>query len=365
MNRTKQKGIMLGALAAGMLALMGPASNAEAIDAGVSTGPVRLIYDTDMGNDIDDALALAMIHSLQSRGECVLLAVTTTKDNPLSAPVINAINTFYHRGDIPVGAVQDGVTREEGSFLRPVLKATDDTGEPAFARTLESGAQAPPAVEVLRRALAAQPDGSVVIVQVGFSTNLAHLLASEGDTLSPLNGVDLVRAKCRLLSAMAGHFAAGVHREYNVVQDIASAKTVLEQWPTPVVISGFEIGLAILYPADSILRDYGYVSSHPIRVGYESYMTMPYDRPTWDLTSVLVAVRPDHDYFELSAPGRVTVDAEGLTHFEEDAEGDRRVLQLDQGRIPRILEALTLLSSQPPTRVAPGAKASAAVKALF
>ena len=43
--------------------------------------PVRLTFDTDMGNDIDDALALAMIHALQNRGEAVLLAVTVTKDN--------------------------------------------------------------------------------------------------------------------------------------------------------------------------------------------------------------------------------------------------------------------------------------------
>ena len=34
-----------------------------------SAGPVRLIFDTDLGNDIDDALALAMIHALVSRGE--------------------------------------------------------------------------------------------------------------------------------------------------------------------------------------------------------------------------------------------------------------------------------------------------------
>ena len=30
--------------------------------------PVKLIFDTDMGNDIDDAMALAMLHSLVSRG---------------------------------------------------------------------------------------------------------------------------------------------------------------------------------------------------------------------------------------------------------------------------------------------------------
>ena len=46
-----------------------------------ATEPVRLVFDTDIGNDVDDVLALGMIHSLQSRGHCELLAVTVTKDN--------------------------------------------------------------------------------------------------------------------------------------------------------------------------------------------------------------------------------------------------------------------------------------------
>ena len=31
--------------------------------------PTSVIFDTDMGNDVDDALALAMLHALESRGE--------------------------------------------------------------------------------------------------------------------------------------------------------------------------------------------------------------------------------------------------------------------------------------------------------
>ena len=54
--------------------------------------PVSLIFDTDMGNDIDDALALGVIHALQSRGECRLLAVTVSKDNTYSAPFIDLVN---------------------------------------------------------------------------------------------------------------------------------------------------------------------------------------------------------------------------------------------------------------------------------
>ncbi|MEK7753907.1 MAG: nucleoside hydrolase, partial [Acidobacteriota bacterium] len=48
--------------------------------------PVPVIFDTDMGNDIDDALALAVLHALESRGEAKILGVTITKDNRWAAP---------------------------------------------------------------------------------------------------------------------------------------------------------------------------------------------------------------------------------------------------------------------------------------
>src|SRR5687767_5378226 len=72
--------------------------------------PVRLIFDTDMGNDVDDALALAMIHSLESLGESKLLAVTLTKDNPWAAPYVDLVNHFYGRGTVPIGVVRNGKT---------------------------------------------------------------------------------------------------------------------------------------------------------------------------------------------------------------------------------------------------------------
>lgn len=67
--------------------------------------PVDVILDTDIGNDIDDALALALLHALESRGECRLLAVTITKDHPLAAAFTDAVNGFSGRGDVPIGVV--------------------------------------------------------------------------------------------------------------------------------------------------------------------------------------------------------------------------------------------------------------------
>ena len=56
--------------------------------------PTGIIFDTDMGNDVDDALALAMLHAFQSRHEINLLAVTITKDNKWAAPYVDVVEYF-------------------------------------------------------------------------------------------------------------------------------------------------------------------------------------------------------------------------------------------------------------------------------
>ena len=96
----------------------------------------ELIFDTDMGNDIDDALALGVIHALESRGECRLLAVTLSKDNEFAAPYVSLVNTFYGRGQVPVGAVKGGKTPEESKYIRLPCEAVDENGGfPAAIRT--------------------------------------------------------------------------------------------------------------------------------------------------------------------------------------------------------------------------------------
>ena len=309
--------------------------------------PVRVIYDTDMGNDIDDALALAVLHAFESRGEVELLAVTSTKDNRWSAPYVDVINTFYGRGDIPVGVVKDGKTPESNDMITVPTRRKQAGGAYVYPHDLAEGTQAADAVALLRRTLAAEEDGSVTMVQVGFSTNLARLLGSSPDEHSQLSGKELVQRKVRLLSVMAGAFPKG-DPEYNVRVDIPSAKRLFAEWPTPVVVSGFEIGSSILYPAHSIENHFDYVKYHPVVDGYRNYMDMPYDRPTWDLTSVLYAVRPEEGYFDLSEPGTIVVDDSGRTRLIPSEDGQHRYLRVDDEQRLRIREALVHLASQPP-----------------
>ena len=166
-----------------------------------------MIFDTDLGDDIDDAMALATIHALQSRGECELLAVTIVKDNALSGPAANAINTFYGRPEIPIGVVKNGVRPQESRFT-PSLVNTKNGDKQRYPHTLLSGNDAPEATEVLRKTLAGQPDHSVVIAQVGYMTNLARLLDSPPDKISPLNGRDLVAQEGQIVVDHGGQFWA-------------------------------------------------------------------------------------------------------------------------------------------------------------
>ena len=325
--------------------------NASVVTRAQSTA-IPLIFDTDIGNDCDDVLAMGVIHALQSRGYCRLIAVTITKDHDQCAPFTDAINTFYGRGDIPIGVCRSGITPQQSRFTG--LVADQDNGMDRYPHDLRSGKDAPDAVAVLRKALAAEADGSVVIAQVGFSTNLAQLLKSPADDISPLSGHELARQKVKVLSVMAGAFApieGKEHLEYNVVKDIPAAAILAAEWPTPIVYSGFEIGLAVPYPATSIEQDYNYVPFHPLKAAYVLYEPPPHNRPTWDLTSVLYVVLPDRGYFGLSAPGTVAVDGRGATIHTASETGLHRFLTLTPEQQIRVTEALVQLSSEPPHRV--------------
>ena len=130
---------------------------------------------------------------------------------------------------------------------------------------------------------------------------------------------------------MAGNFgpAPGERfKEFNVVTDVTSAKKLFQQWPTRIVLSGFEVGNAILYPHRSIEQDYSYVPHHPVAEAYGLYMKMPYDRPTWDLTSTLYAIRLERSSFGLSEPGRVVVEDDGVTRFRAEEGGLHRYLTI-------------------------------------
>ncbi|MEA2264392.1 MAG: hypothetical protein QOJ51_7217, partial [Acidobacteriaceae bacterium] len=229
----------------------------------------------------------------------------------------------------------DGKTQEDGLYVKQVCE---------LHHRHPNKAAVADAVQLLRKTLAGEQDGAVSLIQVGFSTNLARLMESAPDRYSTLTGMELIRKKVRLLTVMAGNFAAS-KPEYNVMTDIPAARKVFAAWPTGVYFSGFEVGEAILYPASSIEHDFP--AGNPVAEAYRVYAKMPYDRPTWDLTTVLYDLRPDRGYFDVSAPGDVTVAANGATAFQANPQGKRYFLKVNPIQAARVREACVWLASQP------------------
>src|SRR5206468_3576297 len=109
---------------------------------------------TDMGNDVDDALALAILHALQDRHEVNLLAVTITKDNKWAAPYVDVVDTFYCHSRIPIGTVRNGKTPDSSPMIEVPSGRRRPDGSFLYPHTILDGAQTPDAVALLRQTLA-------------------------------------------------------------------------------------------------------------------------------------------------------------------------------------------------------------------
>lgn len=311
--------------------------------------PISVIFETDMGNDVDDALALDMLYKYIESGKVNLLMIGTNKVSEYSAGYLDIMNTWYSH-NIPIGTVVDGsLIDNEDNFVRATC-LLEKEGVPVFERTIKEHAAFPKAVALYRKTLAAQPDHSVYIISVGFSTNLAQLLDTPADEYSPLTGKELVAQKVKLLSTMMGHFTDPDFAEFNVKCDIPAARKVIDEWPTEVVASPFELGNAILYPGSSIENDFKWTDYHPMVVGYENYLPMPYDRQTWDLTSVLYVVENDKNFFGSSGPGKIVINDNGTTNFVSDANGTQSYLKVTPEQADTIRNYFIHLITQRPEK---------------
>lgn len=288
---------------------------------------LSVIFETDIGNDIDDALALDMLYKYMDQGKIELIGVMLNKCAPSVGEYMDIMNTWYGYPDIPVGIVRNGADDPWGHYAKDVVELKNEDGSPMFKRTHGDYDKLPDAHILYRKILASKPDHSVVISTVGFSTNLARLLDTPADEYSPLTGKELVARKVKLLVPMAGNMEDQKYAEYNVIKDIPAAQKVFAEWPTPIVVTPFELGLAIEYPGKSIEGDFSWAPQHPMVESYKSYGngSVQYDRPTWDLTSVLYAVEGDK-WFTVSEPGSIRITDEGYSIFTPSADGVLRYL---------------------------------------
>ncbi len=171
--------------------------------------PVPLILDTDMSFDVDDVGALCLAHALADRNEVTLLATVHDAGVPAGVGAISVINDYYGRSSVPLGAFKGRFGRKpwEPDYWNDGPYISDLVGR--FPSHVQDSSQSPDAVQTYRRVLASAANSSVVIVAIGFTTNLAALLRSPPDEDSPLNGSSLVARKVRRVVYQGGWYPGG------------------------------------------------------------------------------------------------------------------------------------------------------------
>ena len=296
---------------------------------------VSLILDTDIGPDYDDVGAMAVLHALADRKEVRPLAVISSNKNELTVPVIEIINTYFGRPELPSGAPKGNAADNGASQKWPEMLVKK------YPNKIAKASDAPDAVETYRKILSGEPDKSVTIVTIGFLTNLSDLLDSKPDKISLLSGADLVKKKVKQLVSMAGAFPKG--REYNVYVDSVASEKVFSHWPTPIIFSGFEIGKEIKTGLRLIANDR---LDSPVKDVYA--MSIPLSkgdaegRMSWDQTAVLVAIRGARPYFGLKL-GKMIVEG-GNNSWQDDPLGQHAYLteSMPFSQVTALIEGLMM-----------------------
>lgn len=287
---------------------------------GQSGRTVPVIFDTDMGPDYDDVGAITLLHAFADKGEALILATIASTKYDGVGPVLNVLNTYFKRPDIPIG-----VPRGYALALRDV-QHWSDTLIAKYPHQIKSNNETMDAVELYRKVLALQPDTSVTIVTVGFLTNISGLLQSKPDAYSPLSGAELVNAKVKNMVCMAGKFPTG--KEFNVERDAKASINVFRNFPRPVILSGFEIGNKIHTGLPLIQNSQ--IKNSPVKDVFR--ISIPLDpedkegRMSWDQTAVLVAVRGYTPYYKIEC-GEMTVGTDGSNGWDRKGNAHCRLVE--------------------------------------
>jgi len=319
------------------LAVALPAGCASGSRPGPSRG-APIIFDTDIGTDVDDAGALAILHVLADRGEAEILATVSANQNRWCAPAIDVINTYYGRPDTPIGSSRTGPGPEEWYH-----QSVSD-----YPHDLATSDDAPDAVALYRRVLAAQGDRSVTIVVVGWLTNMADLLNSKPDEYSPLSGTELVKAKVKKLVSMGGKWpnSPKEERDYNFHMDGPAAHKVISDWPGKIVFTG--LGRDVMNGARLVAQG---PKDNPVPAFYRNFFAghQVSERSSWDLIAVLYAVRGPSEYFTEVTGGKSLSQEDGSNRWIPGPPSNHAYLahKMPQAELAEVIENLLLT---PPRR---------------
>ena len=338
--------MMTLSIALGVLSSCKPSNSPE------DKKPICIIYDTDIGSSTDDLFALKLLYYAADKGMVRLLGATVCRQDSSDnwepyVKLADLMNTYYGYPNLPLGVERNGV-RKPHAYIPYTgiaqMKNADSTL--MFKRTISDYSTLPDGYTLHRKLLAQQPDGETSILAIGFMSTVAHLLESEGDEYSPLNGVELVSKKVKALYVMAGKFGedGNLSPGYNFGHNadaLAFTRTVLNKWPKtiPIYISPSPVGDEVEYPKDEVLRDISWTDIEPIKQTYLNY-NVATGQMMWDLLSAMEAT--EHHFTDLcehSEPGFVILNDNNELIFTPDPAGNCRYQVLPEGKKETIVSA--------------------------
>ena len=298
-------------------------------------------------------LAVAMLNGFTAKTEARRISLSVSQPSLVSAQLADVVATFY-RGrpaGAPtggVGAITEGMLgmpdgrgpADDTPALAALLAKKNADGTPLYSSPISGLINTAESAILIRNLLLAQHDGNAAIVLAGPATGVVRILGL-------YRSGPQITAKCRELVVAAGAYPAG-DPDGTITSDVAAAKRLFAEWPTPIVAVGSEVGDALPYPGASIEKDFAWSSAHPLVDAYRALKPMPYDAPASALAAVLHAVHPEDGYFTLSDPGTITVQDDGRTRFTPAADGKHRYLIVDPTQKARIMSLYTAMVSAPP-----------------
>ena len=314
---------------------------------GAKAGKLAVIFDTDIDGDNDDVAAVAMLHALADEGKVDILGMGVVSRHRYSPACLDAINTWYGRGDIPIGVYKGKTLGERGSAYAKAVaeRCPNDVG---------LSEKVPNVLGVYRRILSGQPDGAVTMIAVGQMNNLVDLLASRPDEHSELPGRELVRRKVAALFVMGPYFNERneYQRAYNFTTSPKAAAELVEKWPTKIKFG--EGNLGHRHFIGSRLRETP--AENPARIAFEAYSAAEKrssgkgdgKRHCADPSTVLYAVMGSQ-YFGEVGPGACDVREDGYTRWNagRDKQHFYNTQRLADTELEKVMEQLLVTA---PTR---------------
>ncbi len=269
---------------------------------------IKLLYDTDIGTDIDDAVALAY---LVSQPRCELLGVTTVTGEPQRrAEMASAICRNVGAGDVPVHAGCPEAMLIE--MRQKVAQQAAALGEWDRRRDFPANT----AVEFLRQTIRAHP-GEVTLLAVGPMTNLGLLFATDPEIPSLLARVVL----------MCGRFFSRMGGEWNAIGDPHATAIVygngLQTRPPRHLSHGLDVTTQCRMPADACRKRFTAKALGPVRDFAEVFFQRAETITFHDPLAAASIFQPDLCRYR---QGKVTVSLApptmGWTVFAESTDDD-------------------------------------------